>query len=128
MAAKKRKRHKKDNEQPDVSDGKTSSFFLLPFPSCSLCLLRQFQMIFQDYTGRKSTLGRFPGRDAALRRPVGAARRPYQEQICDSGHDDRSKWDKMAQSGKCGGSVAGLWRICGGSLLRKLLIINNVAV
>ena len=33
---------------------------------------------------------------------------------------------KMAQSGKCVGSVAGLWRICVGSLLHKSLIINNV--
>jgi hypothetical protein len=36
--------------------------------------------------GRKSAFRQCPGRDAALRRPDGAARRPYQKLICARAH------------------------------------------
>jgi hypothetical protein len=42
----------------------------------------QAQLAIHFEHGRKSVFARSLGRDAALRRPVGAARRPYQKLIC----------------------------------------------
>ena len=70
-----------------ITWGLPSAAFLLACASMSvkspICAVLAFGVAFLYFVlGRKSAFGQFLGRDAALRRPVGAARRPYQKLTC----------------------------------------------